>query len=485
MTKRRSPDALLIRLLTLTAIAAAPGVARAQSDARPDDDTRAILERLERLERENQEMRGRLAEIDEDWLTETRAAELRSLVHDLVADADLRASGLQSGLLAGWDNGFFLTSPDNRFRMNINGLMQIRYVYSRTNPTDRNLSGFENTRTKLTFSGHVFSPDLTYMIRGNFSRRDGGIVLGDTDGALGDDRDSGGEFRLQDAWVRFALDEEWDLRIGQFKLPFNREELVQPQYQLAVERSLVNSPLNLGFSQGAELTYHNHQWRWQFAVSDGGNDQLGGVGSLLGTTPQNTRALRADVDYAFTTRLEFLAAGEWAQFRDLTSPVGDPYGLLFGLGVHVQKSELDGAPSFSANESSWWALSPDVSIEWGGANLFMAGFYHNADTFNLGTFEFWAGMIQGGVYVDPKIELFARTQYGIVEQPGVDFPDLWLGTFGMNYYMDGHDAKITADLGVSFSSIAFVWDTDLVGWRTDERRDEPQFLFRVQYQLMF
>ena len=88
--------------------------------------------------------------------------------------------------------------------------------------------------------------------------------------------------------------------------------------------------------------------------------------------------------------------------------------------------------------------------------------------------------------VDADLRVFfARTQYGLASQPGAAFPDLWISSVGLNYYIDGHDAKLSTDLGVSFSSISFVWDNDLAGWRVDGRRDEPQFLFRLQYQLLF
>ena len=91
-------------------------------------------------------------------MTEQRAAQIRELVYDVLADADTRASLLSNGLQAGWNDqlGFFLSDSNGRFLLRIMGLMQLRYVYSyRYNP-DNGRGGFENTRTKLTFRGYVY-----------------------------------------------------------------------------------------------------------------------------------------------------------------------------------------------------------------------------------------------------------------------------------------------------------------------------------------
>ena len=41
-----------------------------------------------------------------------------------------RASLQDSGMTAGWNDGFFLASPDGRFRMEVGGLVQFRYQLS-------------------------------------------------------------------------------------------------------------------------------------------------------------------------------------------------------------------------------------------------------------------------------------------------------------------------------------------------------------------
>ena len=62
------------------------------------------------------ELKQELAELKQqngqDWLTEQRSSEIRGIVQDVLADADTRTSLQSSGAMAGYNNGFFLASPD-------------------------------------------------------------------------------------------------------------------------------------------------------------------------------------------------------------------------------------------------------------------------------------------------------------------------------------------------------------------------------------
>jgi hypothetical protein len=51
------------------------------------------------------------AEKGDDWRTQQRAKQIRDLVQDVLADADTRATLLQSGATGGWDEGFSSQVP--------------------------------------------------------------------------------------------------------------------------------------------------------------------------------------------------------------------------------------------------------------------------------------------------------------------------------------------------------------------------------------
>ncbi len=74
-----------------------------------------------------------LAQQGDKWLTEARAAEIRTLVSDVLADSETRSSLQGSGATAGYDDGFFMASPDGNWKFKINVLDQVRFVYNQNN----------------------------------------------------------------------------------------------------------------------------------------------------------------------------------------------------------------------------------------------------------------------------------------------------------------------------------------------------------------
>lgn len=443
-----------------------------------------LKEQVAELVQQNSQLEQRVAELDSDWLTKERAEEIKSLVADVLADADTRASLLDDGMTAGWSDGFFLASSDGRFRLNVGGQMQIRWVYNFIDEADRHRQGFENTRTKLVFSGHVFSRDLQYLIRLDATRNEPQLV-------------NGLEF-VQDAWVRFQLNNNTSIRVGQFKVPFNREELVSSAYQLAVERSLVNESLNLGRTQGVELVIADDVHRFSIAIDDGGSDNLGGftaAGGGVATAstatgdPINNNALLEDVEYAVQARYEYIIAGSREQFEDFTSPIDEPFGAMFGIAGHAQKTESIGEPTNDRDEIRWIAATADLSLEFGGANLFTSFTYHYVDRGGFpGQFNFYGFVVQGGYYITPKWEVFGRYEWGKADSKQDLFANsntMSAVTFGTNYYFDGHGAKWTTDIGFALNEISEEWDFSIAGYRTQMIDSAPQVVFRTQFQLLF
>lgn len=456
---------------SLASLALAAGaLAESMPDASMADLLDSMRAEIQRLHEDNARMQRQIDELkaatSDDWLTERRAEEIRGLVVDVLADADVRASMLQNGLTAGWSDHFYLASPDGRFKLQLEGQMQFRWVYSYHDVPDRHRQGFENTRTKLTFHGHAFNPDLTYLIRGNFARE-------------------GGAFTLEDAWVQYRINADWAVRIGQFKIPYGREELVSSAKQLAVERSVVNENTNFGRSQGVELIYAREDWKVLFMIHDGIEDNLGGFASIQGTLGGNTSALTLDTEWALSARYEYLFAGEWEQFDDFTSPPDEEYGLLLGLAGTIQQGEYGEGVGPIRDEPRLLAANADLSAEWGGANAFGSFTWSYSDNPQFPHITIWGFVLQGGVYFTPRLEVFSRYEYGWWNFTGQDFADLHMITFGANYYLKGHDAKWTTDIGFGIGRTEGNWDSDIAGWREDFGRSEPQIVFRTQFQLLF
>ncbi len=452
----------------------------------------SVESRIEQMQKQLDDVLRKNAELDNevqqlkggDWMTEQRSEEIKQLVADVLADADTRASLLDTGMTAGWSDGFFLASADGRFRLNIAGQMQIRWIYSFIDEPDRHRQGFENTRTRMTFSGHVFSRDLQYLVRTEFTRNEPQLVQGLN--------------FIQDAWVRFQLNDSTSIRVGQFKVPFNREELVSSAHQLAVERSNVNESLNLGRTQGIELVIADDVHRFAVSINDGASDSLGGFtasgGGIATSTvqvgdPIHNFALFQDVEYAIQGRYEYIIAGSREQFEDFTSPIDEPFAAMVGVAAHAQQTESNGAPGFTRDEIRWVGWTVDASVEFGGANVFASFTHHYVDRGGfVGQFNFYGVVVQGGYYITPKWEVFGRYEWGMADSKNDLFAnpnDLSILTFGANYYFDGHSAKWTTDIGFALNEISDEWDFNLTGYRLQTTASAPQIVFRTQFQLLF
>ena len=373
--------------------------------------------------------------------------------------------------MAGWNEHFFLASPDGRFRIELDGQLQVRWGYNYRGRVDRHRHGFEITRTKLTMRGHVFGPDLTFLVRTDKTRNEPGLVEG--------------LFFLRDAWISYQLNNDWSVKFGLFKVPFSREELVSSAYQMAVERSLVNENLALGRSEGVQFTYATDFDKLMFMYNDGATDSVGGF-NIAGGNPPNTSFLVEDVEWAVTARWEHLYAGDWRQFADFTSPPNDEFAALLGIGLHAEYDEFNGLGSNRRNENRWIVATVDLSLEWGGANVFASVISHYIDAPNFNT-TIVGCVVQAGVYVTPKVEVFSRFEYGFwdIDSGTASFSVLSVITVGANYYLDGHDVKWTTDIGFGIDRVDTNFDSDIAGYRNDPIEAEPQVVFRTQFQLLF
>lgn len=435
----------LCSLLTVGATCLGSSVA-----VRADD---ATVQELEARIRELEATVHRLsASAEDDWLTERRAAEIRALVHDVLADADTRASLLTDEIVAGHDGKFFVASADGNFRLNIGGQLQFRFVYNSQSqsPDDDDRWGFENRRTKLRFSGHVVDPTWKFNVLGAFNR-------------------DGGDLKLQTAAITKVLGDNWEVRIGQFKPPFMREASVSSRRQLAVERSLINAEFGQKRAQGVKLSYEDDLLAVQVMYGDG-----------FGTA--NTPALERDTEFAITGRAELLVAGRWKQFNDFTSPIGDDLGLLLGAAVHYENDEF----GTDDVEEELLTMTLDGSLEVGGWNAFAAFVYRTIDVNGGGvpSPDQFGFVVQGGFFFVPdEWEVFVRYEWGDLDEPDQD--DLSVITAGVNRYFAKHALKWTTDIGLGFDPVSSDWASSGAGWRTDAPGEDTQIVLRSQLQLLF
>lgn len=396
------------------------------------------------------------------WLTGRRAEEIAALARDMLTDADTRASLQDHAVCAGHDRRFFIASADGSFRLNLLGQVQTRYVLSLQDDADGSDSsrgGFEMSRTRFGFLGHVIDPTFKYVVWAGWT--------------------GSGRSVLIDASITKDLGEGWSVQVGQFKLPVWKEWLVFEGFQQFADRSLLNARYGGLAAQGVALIHQSDSLRLKAALTDGGRTWFtawsAGPDSTTGALPW-----QLSNEWAVTLRAEVLLKGQWASCPDWESWVGEEPQLRLGAALHAQRGEY--GTSDDENEIVQWTI--DASAELGGANLFAAFIATHFENSTAERDE-WGVLLQGGCFLSEGWEAIARLEWGDLDGAGSAGDELVILTVGVNRFWARHALKWTADLGYAFEPVDAEWSGAGVGWRSDEAGGDGQILLRTQLQLLF
>ncbi len=510
-----------------------------------------MARRLADIEKQNETLKTRVNELEaadaDVWLTQERADQIRGVVTDVLSDSETRVSLQSSGMTAGWDDGFFLASPDGRFRLEVGGMVQTRYMYSHIREgwpsfNDQgqqqqefaaeddvtNRGGFDIPHARLDFKGHVFGPDTRFRVQGGFSneRPDTLQLYSNPPVSVSPENgSSNGKFQLLDAYILRELGNGWVFRIGQFKLPFDRGWEVPIANQLTGERNTVALHMGLGRSQGIELAWGGDTSRLRVALSDGANDRIFDSYHFSTTQPANSPYSFTQAELSVSARMEFKLAGNWREFDSMTSPPGSETGLLLGVGGHFQQSKAMLNPSQYNNTpgsgyNDWYALTGDLTWNLGGGSITAAAYYHNVSsaasylyfgfaplgnsnpTFDAGHVAMLGASLYGSMYLTSDFEAYVGFDYmevvdngnlGNLQPPPPSFSEFYgayadTGNFqsvtaGGTWYLDGNDLKWGFSLTYFPKSISPAWNTPETGVRSTPVTDA--YTIRTYVQLMF
>ncbi len=313
--------------------------------------------------------------------------------------------------------------------------------------------GFSMRRAKVEGSG-----DITDSMKGKF--------------VMAFDRSSG-EASLEDALVEWDINDSLSATIGQFKLPFLREESVSSKRQLFHERSSANETFNQDRAQGVQLNFGGDAWRAAAAFSDGFNSD---------NTSFNSGN---EADYAFTARGEFkFGDADWKAYDQFTSFRGTAAGGMVGAAVHWQ-SAGDTNPSLAENVEML-GFTADASYLGDGWNLFGSFVWMNEDD-GTDDFDDMGVVVQGGVFFTDQFEAIARWSAVFADSDRVndeDYSDLALG---MNYYIvpESHAAKFTAAVVYAFDATTESIVSTSTGHNLLASDEDGQIGLTFQLQLLF
>ncbi len=195
---------------------------------------------------------------------------------------------------------FNLVGKDSTWTMKIGARMQFLTTAQWDSDSDglsNPSSSFLVRRARLKFDGFAFSPKLKYKLELGLSNRDIGGASEFTNNA---------PRYILDAVLKWNFHENFELWVGQTKLPGNRERVVSSGNLQMVDRSLLNKRFNIDRDMGLQLRHHFNlsdkfivREALSIAQGEGRNVTTGNLGG-----------------HQYTARLEFLPFGNFKSKGD-------------------------------------------------------------------------------------------------------------------------------------------------------------------------
>jgi hypothetical protein len=294
-----------------------------------------------------------------------------------------------------------------------------------------------------------------------------------------------------------------------------------------VERSLVDQMFSTKFTQGVQFGWRGEEWAFEAMVNDGGsNANTGAVSGFNNATnnPQGTPGVQLNngagfAQWAVTGHLAMKPFGDWKEFNDLNSYVGNQDGLLLEGWVNWQRGGEQGSafvgsnniPANGNSDGEFLTWSADVAWNTSGANIFAYWVMNTAyslpsSTTNDGpTINSYGAVIQGGWFASDSVELYARWEWLNTENVGVNVvangtttgsANVFnagrtnVYTLGFNWFLGGKAVKLTTDMSWCSDPLWFTNGIYGAGITGTDFRVEPvgggdQIVLRSQLQLVF
>ena len=503
MSKDRATKHALF-LFTLVVIALP---ALAQTDPKnTDDQSVARLEtlldqqqaRIETLQERLTSSRGQ----DQDA---ARVEAMKQQIREVLSEQEFRESLMPSMLQAGYDDGFFIKSSDDKFLLSIYGRIQVRwthyeaqkrnhYLTPRRHRNDR--TGFDMERYRIGFCGHAYTEDLTYCMELEADNADGyGFVVGD-------------------AWVNYRFSDAFNFQTGFFKLASTRAQMTSDANLQFVDRPMVDAVFGLGYGVGARFWGSFFDGTLDYYL-DVVNSVTNGEGAGLGRTI-TTDPAELDNNPALLFRTVWHALGEDEDFSS-QADLNNNAAPALDLGFHYAFNEDE----YDANTTMIPYPLPRRTLGQGGYGL------TNTNGCQINQFGFdtafkYMGFSATGEYilrmVDPRragrrpyapwwlatgqgdttVQHGAYVQFGyFLPIPGLEdkleavarFGGIsalangreatWEYTGGLNYYLEGDKVKLQMDVTKIYEAPIQSTHYSLANVNDDA------LIFRLQLQVAF
>ncbi|MHC4093900.1 MAG: hypothetical protein ACYSVY_27120, partial [Planctomycetota bacterium] len=470
------------------------------------DSVAQLRAQLETQQQELAAMRTQLAASAAQDTDAARAQIMRQQIREVLGEQDFRESLMPSMLQAGYDDGFFIKSSDDKFSMYINGYLQFRYTYYNTRAQNRYLSprehrndrsGFDVQRLRLIFSGNAYSEDLTYYVEMNA------------------DGPGGYDFTAMYAFIDYAFCDAFHVTAGMIPLVCTRGTWIDERGYHFIDRPMTDVVFSLGDGLGVQF--------WGMLFDETFEYYLQVVNSM--TSPANRTITNdpaeLDGNPAVTFRAIWHALGVdpdgWAFEGDIGHSPSPMLDVGFHYGFNDDQSDLNTTPipfpiprrplgvgGFGLTNTNGLQINQfglDAAFKYMG--FYVAGDYtlRMVDPRRAGRRPFapwWLLTRQGdttvqhGAYVtmgyflpipgyEDKIEAVARA--GGISTLANGRESTWEYGAGLNYYLEGPDAGHMTKLQMDVTKITEVPISD--PYSSLANVNDDALVFRVQLQVAF
>jgi len=356
---------------------------------------------------------------------EQKAEAEKQAIGSVLNDADHHSQLLDAqGVLAGYTNGrFVLQSEDGKYLAHPWLQAQFRdvtaYREKGVDGRDNTQTGFEVRRLKFGADGNLFGDQLTYFTQFAADRKTGNV-------------------QLEMAWGKYQFDHSpFAIRAGQFKDPFDHEQLLASKYYAPVERSLTNDLFANaeGFVKGVTLVYDPGT----FIRAEGGF--TGGLRNYW-TNFEQYPTTGITTDYGAAGRVEYKPFGAWKEYEQGTAYGAKTNTLVFGGGTDFTETSSQEVFSHVGD------VQYTTSTGWSLYAAYLGRYTRNNSTAKkVDTYDPTL-RAQASWAIDKNWEPYARYEY--IHFDGKEFAagtntNVHVIDLGVNYYIYGQSLKLTLD----------------------------------------
>ena len=301
---------------------------------------------------------------------------------------------------------------------------------------------FRIRRAKFKLEGWVYSRDLTYEFQLNFM-----------------DAGSAQPTRMvEDAWINWDISKKklFQVKLGQFKVPFGRQELTSSGSQQFVDRTDVSNRYARGRETGIQVwgSFLGNKAEWRAGAFNG-----------------NSRSQTANDNgkFQYNARIQFHPSGD-PKFSESDFDSKDK--LLWAIAGNFELNDKSGATTSTDNKDTIWG--GDFIAKYKGFSVQGEYFDKKAEP------ETGAEFKDKGWYVQVGYLLGAKRNWELAFRNGsIDPSDLKTGDDrkeiggALSYYYNKHNLKVQAD----FRQLEDEAANSGQGVKNKEFRLQTQFVF--------